>query len=174
MAYKEVSTLDADTTVALGGTNRKTNKANPTKVEGYYLGSRTVEGKKGPSTIHFLQTPKGNLGVWGKTDLDRKLGQVAPGTMIRASFVGMTPTPKGDMYKFKVEIDKDNTIEAPEAQGDTTQLNAADDEEDTGGYEASSDDESEEEDEEAAQNAALAALERKKKVEALLKGKSKS
>src|SRR5258708_25091801 len=114
MAFEQVLDLDAEITVSLGGSNRKTGKKNPSQVEGYYLGSRKVESKKAKSGfayIHILQTEKGNLGVWGKTDLDRKLLTVTPGTMIRASHTGMLQTPNGEMYKYKVEIDKDNSIE---------------------------------------------------------------
>lgn len=114
MAFKEVNDLSCDVTIALGGTSKKTGKANPTSITGYYLGSRTVEDKKkksGISYIYALQTPKGNVGVWGKTDLDRKMAAVPTGAMIRVTQSGTTPTPNGDMYKFKVEVDQDNTID---------------------------------------------------------------
>jgi hypothetical protein len=114
MAYKEVSDLNADETISLGGTNTKTGKPNPTKVEGYYLGSRQVADKKkksGLSFIYIFQTPKGNVGVWGKTDLDRKMLSVTPGYMVLASFDRMVPTPNGSMYKYKVQVDSENTIE---------------------------------------------------------------
>lgn len=114
MAFKEVLDLNPDTVIALGGQNRKTGKANPTKVEGYYLGKRQVEDRKkksGVSYIYVFQTEKGNVGVWGKTDLDRKMQSATPGAMLRATCIGTTPTPNGDMYKFKVEVDSDNTIE---------------------------------------------------------------
>lgn len=111
MSFKEVASLDAEVTISLGGVNKKTGKKNPTSIEGYYLGSRVVESKKGESKIHFFQTSKGNVGVWGKTDSDRKLSGVTPGTMTRISFDKMQPTPNGEMYKYKVEVDGDNTIE---------------------------------------------------------------
>jgi hypothetical protein len=114
MAFKEVTDLNADNTVAIGGMNRKTGKKNPSSIEGYYLGSRKVESKKaktGFAYIHVLQTAKGNVGVWGKTDLDRKILAVSPGTMIKAEHVGMVATPNGEMYKYKVFQDADNTIE---------------------------------------------------------------
>lgn len=117
MAFKEVQTLDADTVIALGGTDRKTGKKRPQQIEGYYLGNRRVDSPKskdGTALLHFLQTPKGNVGVWGKTDLDRKFQTVKPGTMVRATFTGMQPTPNGDMYKFKVETDDSNTIDVTE------------------------------------------------------------
>ncbi len=168
MAFKEVSSLDAENTIALGGKNKKTGKSNPTSAEGYYLGSRKVSNKNGESSIHFLQTPKGNLGVWGKTDMDRKLSSVTPGDMIRISFTGMTPTPRGDMYKFKVEVDSDNTIEVSAPAGtysDEEPEYAAESYDEAGNADDS------DADEDAAQTAQLAALERKKKVEALLKRK---
>src|SRR3954468_6708897 len=111
MGFREVQTLDAEVTIALGGRNKKTGKANPTSAEGYFLGSRQVDSKKsknGKASIHFLQTAEGNLGVWGKTDLDRKLSAVTPGTMVRITQSGMVATPNGDMYKYKVEIDESN------------------------------------------------------------------
>lgn len=111
MGFREVVSLDAEVTIGLGGVNKKTGKKNPTSIEGYYLGSRSVEGKKGESKIHFFQTSKGNVGVWGKTDSNRKLGGVTPGTMTRISFDKMQDTPNGEMYKYKVEVDGENTIE---------------------------------------------------------------
>jgi len=114
MAFKEVSDLNPDTTISLGGTNRKTNKTNPTEVEGYYMGSRKVDDNKkksGFSYIHVFQTVKGMLGVWGKTDMDRKVIEVQPGTMTRVTSTGTRPTPNGDMYVFKVAIDDTNVIE---------------------------------------------------------------
>jgi hypothetical protein len=171
MAFKEVASLDAENTIAIGGVNKKTGKKNPASAEGYYLGSRKVANKNGESSIHFLQTPQGNLGVWGKTDMDRKLGGVVAGTMIRISFTGMTATPRGDMYKYKVEVDNDNTIAV-----DTTLAanNTGADEGES--YDSGADNDGEEdsyEEEESSQSAALAALERKAKVEALLKGKGR-
>lgn len=115
MGFKEVQSLDADVVTALGGVNTKTNKPNPKTLEGYYLGNRQVESKMsktGFAKLHFFQTSTGNVGVWGKTDLDRKLAAVALGTMTRATHTGMQPVPgKRPMYKYKVELDESNTIE---------------------------------------------------------------
>lgn len=112
MAYKQVDALDADFTYSLGKLNKKTGKTDPKQAEGFYLGKREVEGGKfGKSTLHFLKTPKGNLGVWGGGDMNKKLAGVVPGTMVRITSAGKRPTPKGDMNVFTVEIDTDNTIE---------------------------------------------------------------
>lgn len=111
MGFKEVQSLEADVTIALGKKDKSTGKLYPKQAEGYYLGSRTVENKRGESQLHFLQTPKGNLGLWGTTDLNRKLSSVEPGTMVRITSTGMKPTQNGDMYTYKVEVDSDNTID---------------------------------------------------------------
>lgn len=114
MAFKEVVDLDCDRTTALGGVNKATGKKNPTKVEGYFIGSKDTPSKKsrnGIAKLHIIQTAEGNLGVWGKTDLDRKMASTPAGAMVRITQNGTVPTPNGDMYKFKVEVDLDNTIE---------------------------------------------------------------
>lgn len=118
MAFKEVQDLGTDTVIAIGGFNKKTRKDNPTGIEGYYLGSRSVtsaKSKGGKAKIHVFQTPKGNVGVWGKTDLDQKLGSVTPGTMTQVKFDKMVPSKNGEMYKFKVAVDTENTIEVTAA-----------------------------------------------------------
>lgn len=116
MAFSEVNSLDSDFTISLGGRDKKTGKENPKQVTGYYLGTKgglpNKYNPEKPSQLHFLQTEKGNVGVWGKTDLDRKITAVSPGTMVRITFTGTRPSNKGnDMLVFKVEVDKDNTIE---------------------------------------------------------------
>lgn len=177
MGFREVATLDADKTVALGGSNRKTGKKNPVSAEGYFLGTRKVESKKsknGYANLHFLQTSQGNLGVWGKTDMDRKLAAVTPGTMIRITQTGMQATPNGDMYKYKVEVDETNTIDVSglanvSANTETEDVEASDDND---GAEYGDSEESDANDEDEQQDAALLAAERKAKVQALLsKGK---
>jgi hypothetical protein len=153
MGFKEVASLDTDTTIALGGTNKKTGKPNPVQVEGYFIGSKTVESKMskdGFAKLHILQTSKGNVGVWGKTDLDRKMLQVTPGAMIRITQNGRLELPgKMPMYKFKVEVDSENTIEvsAPAEQQEEQGYSEPNAEFDTpaGGYEDSTEESYEEE-----------------------------
>lgn len=187
MGFKEVASLDADVTVALGKRDKKTGKAYPKSAEGYYLGSRKVKSRKGDSVLHFLQTKTGNLGVWGTTDLNRKLSQVPAGTMVRVTSTGMKPTPNGDMYVYKVEQDTDNSIEVNLAQETAPADDGAEDTGDDAGYDAGGDSEDDGEnedysaaadDEDDSQTAALAAAEaaaRKAKVDAILKaGKSKA
>lgn len=168
MSFKEVSSLDAEVTIALGKTDRKTGKPGPKQVEGYYLGSRKVATKKGESKLHFLQTSAGNLGVWGTADLNRKLGAVVPGTMVRATSTGTKPTPRGDMYTYKVEVDETNTIEVS-ASEDSASYAQNDSDDDSAEAVAYDDDANEDE-----AQAMLAAAERKAKVEALLKNTGKN
>lgn len=111
MAYKQVLDLECDTVTALGGVDRKSGKKNPIQVEGYYLGSKDVESPRGKNKLHVFQTATGNLGVWGKTQLNQKMLSAPVGAMIRATFSGMMQTKNGEMYKYKVEIDNENTIE---------------------------------------------------------------
>lgn len=114
MGFKTVISLEADTATAIGGVDKRTGKANPKQVEGYFLGSRKVESRKSKSGfayLHVLQTANGNLGVWGKTDMDRKLLSVPAGTMVRITHTGMQPTPNGDMYKYRVEQDDSNQLD---------------------------------------------------------------
>lgn len=116
MAFEELIDFNAETTIALGGVDKASRKPNPTSVEGYYLTTKTVQGKKGPCKLHIFQTPDGNIGVWGKTDMNRKLEQVRSGTdtgtayCLRVTFKGMVDTPRGEMYQYKVEKDKENFI----------------------------------------------------------------
>lgn len=121
MAFKEIQSLDAETTISLGGFNKKTRQDNPTQITGYYLGSKTVPSQKsktGKAYIHIFQTADGNVGVWGKTDLDRKMSALTEkvGVMVRVTQSGTKPTKGGnDMYIFRVEVDADNTIEVATA-----------------------------------------------------------
>jgi hypothetical protein len=178
MAYEEVTDLGTDNVIALGGFNKKTRKDNPTSIEGYYLGSREVPSKlskNGLAKIHVFQTAKGNVGVWGKTDLDNKLIGVTPGTMTLVKFDRMQKTSTGEMYKYKVAVDKDNTVavsaQAPAATNDSA---STDDSYNDEAF-ANEDIDTASDEEDAAQALALAAAERKAKVEALLaKGKNRT
>ncbi len=182
MAFKTVNSLDADVTVSVGGFNKKTRKDNPTRVEGYYLGYKTVadnKKKSGISYIYFLQTPKGNVGVWGKTDMDNKMKTVTPGAMIYIKFDKMVPTPNGEMYKYEVGVDEDNTIEVSTPATNNVSASASS-ETDTFGsdgeteYSTTDDnDEDARQEAEALLAAQEAAAARKAKVDALL-NKSKT
>jgi hypothetical protein len=122
MAFKEVNDLDTNNTIALGGLNKKTGKPNPKSLEGFFLGRKDVESKlskNGLCSVYILKTPDGNVGVWGKTDMDRKMVGLNPGVLIRISFTGTQKIPgKNDMYKYKVEVDEEQCIEVQSAEPD--------------------------------------------------------
>lgn len=162
MAFQEISSLDADVTVALGKKDKTTGKAYPKQAEGYFLGTRIVENKRGESKLHFLQTANGNLGVWGTTDLNRKLASVPAGTMVRITSTGTKPTPNGEMYTYRVEQDSDNTITVA----------ASSEASDVTSYEEDTEPSYDEQPEDDAFQAQVAA-QRKAQVEALLKSKTK-
>lgn len=115
MALKKVQSLDADTTISLGGYNKTTKKENPTSVEGYYLGSKQVESAKsktGFSFLHVFQTADGNTGVWGKTNMDTQLKSVPVGTKTQVNHVGLVTLKNGnEMHRYDVLIDSEDTIE---------------------------------------------------------------
>lgn len=146
MAFKKIQDLDTDVTIALGGVDKKSGKKNPTVIQGYFLGSKTVADRKkksGISYIYVLQTPKGNVGVWGKTDLDRKMTVVEPGVLVRLTQEGMRTTPNGDMYLYVVEVDEANRIDTSNIAGTQSAAPAvpyAEEEQDTGGGEYGADD----------------------------------
>lgn len=130
MGFKEVIDLDCDVATALGGKDKKSGKNNPTQVEGYFVGSKEIPdkfSKTGKGYLHIFQTAEGRLGVFGKTDLNRKVKDIVPGTMARVTFTGTVPTKMGnDMAKFKVEVDSSNTIDLALSAGATSAA-AADD-----------------------------------------------
>lgn len=170
MSFKEVATLDADKVIALGGVDKQNkNKPNPKSAEGYYLGSRKVESKKaksGYSYIHYLQTETGNLGVWGKTDLDRKLLSVSPGTMVRINQTGTRPTPNGPMYVYKVEVDSENIIDVGDLANEGTGTSSEETEDQ---YESEEEAQEESEDELPARAASAS---KQSEVSAILKRRS--
>ena len=132
MGFKEVATLDTDNTVTIGGVNKKTGKANPKTIEGYFIGTKGGLPNKfnadKPNQLHILQTQNGNVGVWGKTNLDQKLRGVLVGSMIRITFTGTKPSGKGnDMLCYKVEVDADNTIDVDSADVQVNSASSSDD-----------------------------------------------
>lgn len=176
MAFKTVQDLDAETVTALGGKDKKTGKKNPTTAEGFYLGFRKVVSKKsktGFSNIYYLQTPEGNLGIWGKTNLDRKMVSVQPGVMIRITQSGMKETEYGPMFLFKVEQDLENTIEVSVASDNSSTEVESEGTDSTYEDEDSDEDNDGDSDEALEASAAASAARRAQSAALLNKGKSK-
>lgn len=176
MARCRVLALDAQTTISLGGFNKKTRKENPTKAEGYFLGTKDIpdpKKKNGFSYLHHLQTPNGIVGVWGKTDLDKKMRLIAPGVYVWLENTGNTmPTANGDMQLFNVDHDPNDAIEVNSLPPNESNSNP------NGGAYGESDDASVDnydasqfQDEDDDQDEALLKAERAAKVEALLGSK---
>jgi len=114
MAFKKVVDLNADITITLGGVNNKTGKPNPKMIEGYYLGNRKVpdpKKKSGFSFIYVFKTHKGNVGVWGRTDLEKKMLDATRGVMTRVTQIGMRKTAHNDMYVYEIEVDSENVLD---------------------------------------------------------------
>ena len=114
MAFKKVVDLNADVTITLGGVNNKTGKPNPKMIEGYYLGNRKVpdpKKKSGFSFIYVFKTHKGNVGVWGRTDLEKKMLDATRGVMTRVTQIGMRKTAHNDMYVYEIEVDSENVLD---------------------------------------------------------------
>lgn len=146
MAFKKVATLDTDSAVTIGGKDKKTGKANPKSIEGYFLGTKALGpnkfNKSKTDYMHILQTQEGNIGVWGKTHMDRQLLSVSPGTMIRVTFSGTKDVGKGnDMNCYLVEVDEDNRIEVNlEAANEPVDASGEESYEEEGGEEEESSD----------------------------------
>lgn len=173
MAFKEVTSLDCDVVVALGGFD-KNDKPNPKTIEGYYLGKREVKGDQGTSTIHVFQTPKGNVGLWGAADSNSKLSGVVLGTMVQVEFKEKKKLTGGKTKKiYTVRHDPDNTIEVAAQAEDAQDFGSTSEDIENadagGGYEEETVEEVEETP--APQVQAKSAAERKAAVQALLNRK---
>jgi hypothetical protein len=115
MAFKKklkgsMSTL----TINIGGFDKTTRKDNPTQIEGFYLGAREIFSRAFNKTdlIHTFQTATGEVGVWGKTDLNKQLKTTVPGTMVLVKYLGLERLKSGNsMHSYEVYEDSDNCIE---------------------------------------------------------------
>jgi len=116
MAYETIADFDCTKTISVGGTrlDKKTGKRykNPTQIEGFYVGTKSgIDNKLNPEkpmSIHIFQTAEGNVGVWGKTDLDQKMRRAKVGYMTLVAFDKMVPTNRLPMFKYTVQQDPQN------------------------------------------------------------------
>ena len=101
-----------DVTFSLGGINKKTNKPNPTSVDGYYMGFTTVTNDFGEAKKHQFQTANGLVGVWGKTRLDRELARWKLGTRIVATVLPeKVKAGKFMAYEYDVAGDEQDVLD---------------------------------------------------------------
>jgi len=76
-------------------------EGTPNHFQGIYLNSEE-RGKEG-SIMHFFQTPKGIVAVWGCQILDTRLKTAKPGQEVYLHYKGMFTPEKGRSYhKFDV------------------------------------------------------------------------
>lgn len=132
MAYKEKTSLNAETTAHIGGTNKTTGKPNPTKIEGYFLGTKETVSDYGPGKLHVFQTASGNVAVWGKSNSNRLLTKDLIGQMVELTFTGMGKPAKGRQpaYEYKVRHDEDNLIDVAEPAAEETEAEPEHEEQD--------------------------------------------
>ncbi len=129
MAYETLADFDCAKTVSIGGIreDRKTGKRykNPTSIEGYYVGTKSgIENKLNPEkpmSLHIIKTAEGNTGVWGKTDLDRKMSTAKVGLKTLIQFDKMVPTNKKPMFKYIVKRDKLDVDHELQTSSDTAE-----------------------------------------------------
>jgi hypothetical protein len=106
MARKKVIDLNADSTFKFEKPGQE--------LEGYYIGSKTVNSGMGPSKLHVLQTAEGSVGAWGSAQLDAKLAQIQaenPGAKVFIKYTKKIKVPKGMMKVFEVEYDDEDRID---------------------------------------------------------------
>lgn len=121
MAYEQLSDVQ---TVQLGGFNKESGKPNPSQIEGYLLRIEQRDpgkypkidkatGKPKPQLYYVLQTAKGDLGFYGKTDIDRKLKGATLGamTLVRATNETKDTGMGNPMKIWYVAQDKSNVID---------------------------------------------------------------
>lgn len=113
MGFKEIGDVGL---VVLGGLNKKTGKKNPTQLEGYFLRTETRADRKygkGLQPYYIFLTKDGEVGVHGKTHLNRRMQRAIPGLMTLVTATDeVLDTGKGNPMKlFKVAQDVENSID---------------------------------------------------------------
>ena len=142
MAFKEIQSLQAETTVQLGnGPNQAES------IEGYYLGYKEVDNDLNPTEpakLHIFSIEGKNVGVWGKSIMNNKLASVpAPSNPNKTSdvaylttvtFLGLKPSYKKGRHpakNFSVGYDDQNfisvsTLESGISTGEDNSIDAED------------------------------------------------
>lgn len=114
MAYE---ILDDIRPVVLGGVDKKTNKKNPTQLEGYFLRVETRPNRFNPDkpqNFYIFQTATGQVGIYGKAGIDREMKKATIGVMTLVKDTGqILDTGKGNpMRVFQVAQDRANALDS--------------------------------------------------------------
>lgn len=80
-------------------------------VEGFYVGKKEITTDLGKQNIFRLQKDGMITGIYGFSNLNRIMGDIVEGTLIRLTYTGMinckTKYGMKDVHQVKVEIDKE-------------------------------------------------------------------
>lgn len=115
MARKKVVSLDCDRMVEF------TEKGQ--FCEGYYLGSKPITTKLGPSTVHVFRGEGGNFGAYGSYMLDDLLRNVPVGFMTYVTYGGKVNIPNSGKTKHVYDVDFDDAIRDDSIVGAKVELN---------------------------------------------------
>lgn len=119
--FKQTDLPSFDLVPDLGSINTSTGEPNPKSVEGYYLGYRAMDSYFGLHKLYILKTPKGDVGIFGKTNLDQKMVFVRRGAMVRISLIGEIYAGNRNYIKeYKVEVDEEDIIKTSTASNKNT------------------------------------------------------
>lgn len=106
--------------LTIGGVNEETGEKNPTSLEGFYGGSRTITTSNGEATVHDFRTSKGVETVWGKSDLNNKLSDENVGEFVTIKYQGKEATKFGKKYIYAVTADAENVMSLPTGETNST------------------------------------------------------
>lgn len=82
---------------------------NGAQIEGYYLGTRQVPAKHGPTNLHVLKVDSELKGIWGFAKLDYQFGRVQTGTLVK--LIGQEKAPlKDQKFEYNCEIWPDKEL----------------------------------------------------------------
>lgn len=113
MSYQQLGDLAI---VQLGGINKNTGKPNPKEVEGYLVRIEERDNKFRPGekqNLYILNTKTGQVGIFGKTDIDRKMKTAQLGAMTKFAATNETKdTGKGFPMKVWYVAQDPTNVEA--------------------------------------------------------------
>lgn len=110
MSFKKIIELQAESTVSL--------KEPGESFTGFYLGYKTTTTSFGESRLHIFSTEEGTVGVWGKTQMDRKLtpapaGQkgLKLGMLVQVTLLANSVMKNGRRTATSFDVQYDDAVE---------------------------------------------------------------